>query len=117
VAPKNAWADVKHERVENLDDLLKDADMITLHVPLLESARGMIGTRKFELMKESSILVNCATSGVVDEAALLLALKEKKIWGAVLDAMEIGPPTLEAYGLLLALENVIITPHVGASTM
>lgn len=117
VAPKDAWSDLKHERIQNLDDLLKESDMVTLHVPLLDSTRGMIGEKQFEIMKKTAILVNCARGGVVDEKALLPALKEKKIWGAVLDAMDVEPPTLEAYGdSLLALDNIIMTPHVGAST-
>ncbi|KUJ07652.1 putative D-3-phosphoglycerate dehydrogenase [Mollisia scopiformis] len=117
VAPKDAWNDVKHDRVWCLDELLKQSDLVTLHVPLLESTRGMIGEEQFKDMKMTAILVNCARGGVVDEAALLHALKEGQIWGAVLDAMETEPPTLESYGDLLALENVIMTPHVGASTV
>lgn len=117
VAPKDAWNDLKHERVENLDEMLKQADMVTLHVPLLPSTRGMIAKKELEMMKETSILVNCARGGVVDEAALLGTLKEKRIWGAVLDAAEVEPPTLEAYPELLKLENVIVTPHIGASTV
>ncbi|CZR69966.1 related to SER3-3-phosphoglycerate dehydrogenase [Phialocephala subalpina] len=117
VAPKDAWSDLKHKRVENLGELLEQADMVTLHVPLLPSTRGMIGKRELKIMKETCILVNCARGGVVDEGALLVALKEKRIWGAVLDAMEVEPPTLVAYPELLKLDNVIMTPHVGASTV
>jgi D-3-phosphoglycerate dehydrogenase len=117
VAPKDAWADIPHVRVHSLDDLVEKADVITLHVPLLDSTRGLIGGKEFGLMKKNAILVNCARGGVVDEPALLVALKEKKIWGAVLDAMEVEPPTLEAYEDFLAYDNIIMTPHVGASTI
>jgi D-3-phosphoglycerate dehydrogenase / 2-oxoglutarate reductase len=117
VAPKDAWSDVKHERVGSLDELVKVADVVTLHVPLLASTRGMIGGKEFGLMKKNAIVVNCARGGVVDEKALLGALKEKKIWGAVLDAMDTEPPTLEAYGEFLENDNIIMTPHIGASTM
>jgi D-3-phosphoglycerate dehydrogenase len=117
VAPKDAWADIPHVRVHSLDDLVEKADVITLHVPLLDSTRGLIGEKEFGSMKKNAILVNCARGGVVDEPALLVALKEKKIWGAVLDAMEVEPPTLEAYEDFLAYDNIIMTPHVGASTI
>ncbi|KAG4414847.1 hypothetical protein IFR04_011985, partial [Cadophora malorum] len=67
-------------------------------------------------MKPSAILVNCARGGTVDERALALALKEERIWGAVLDAVEDEPPTLEKQGVLLECERAVIMPHVGAST-
>lgn len=68
-------------------------------------------------MKKTAILVNCARGGVVDEVALVRALHEERIWGAVLDALEREPPTLETYEELLHNEKVIVTPHIGASTM
>lgn len=117
VAPKDAWSDVPHERAGSLEELLKRADVVTLHVPLLDSTRGMIGEKELRLMKKSAILVNCARGGVVDEKALLKALQEKSIWGAALDAMEIEPPTLEVYTEFLQCGNLIMTPHVGASTV
>lgn len=117
VAKADAWSDIPHQRVRTLEELLKVADVVTLHVPLLDSTRGMIGQREFEMMKENVILVNCARGGVVDEKALVKALKEGKIWGAVLDALEVEPPTLEVYKELLESEKVIVTPHIGASTV
>jgi len=117
VAPKDAWPDLEHVRVESIEELVREADMVTLHVPLLRSTKGLIGEKELSIMKKSAILVNCARGGVVDEKALLAALQERRIWGAVLDALEVEPPTLESYGELLSLDNVIVTPHVGASTM
>lgn len=119
VAPQGVWdqGEIAHVRVDSLDELLRESDVITLHVPLLDSTRGMIGAREFGLMKDNAILINAARGGVVDEKALLEELRKKRIWGAVLDAMEVEPPTLEAYGEFLELDNVIMTPHIGASTI
>ena len=115
-APAGIWADMPHRRVETLEDLLNVSDVISLHVPLTDSTRGMIGKPQFERMKGNAILLNCARGGIVDEAALMDALVTKKIYGAALDAMDIEPPTLEAYERLLQNENLVMTPHIGAST-
>lgn len=117
VAPKDAWHTIKHTRVEDLEELMKESDVVSLHVPLLPTTRGMIGSRQLGMMKENAILINSARGGLVDEAALLKVLQERRIWGAVLDAMEIEPPTLASCKELLELDNVIITPHIGASTI
>lgn len=115
-APANAWKNVKHCRVAVLDDLLRVADVVTLHVPLLDSTRGMIGTRELQIMKPTSILVNCSRGGVVDEVALLDALDDNTIGGAALDVMEVEPPTMQIYGDFLKHDNLIMTPHIGGST-
>jgi D-3-phosphoglycerate dehydrogenase len=115
--PKDAWSDIPHDRANSLEPLLRTADVITLHVPLLGSTRGLIDEEKLKMMKTTAVLVNCARGGVVDEKALTKALKDGAICGAVLDAMEVEPPTREAYGELLQCDNVIVTPHVGASTI
>ncbi|GAD99976.1 D-3-phosphoglycerate dehydrogenase, putative [Paecilomyces variotii No. 5] len=119
VAPADVWDrdGIPHTRAATLDELLTKVDVVLLHLPLLESTRGLIGERELGLMKESTILINAARGGIVDEKALLQALKERKIWGAAMDAMEIEPPTREAYGGFFELNNVIITPHIGASTV
>lgn len=115
-APANAWSDVAHVRATELDELLKVSDVVTLHVPLVESTRGLIGAHALEVMKDTSILVNCARGGVVDEKALLVGLRKKQIGGAALDVMEIEPPTVDVYGEYLKYENLIMTPHIGGST-
>ncbi|KAF5662956.1 3-phosphoglycerate dehydrogenase [Fusarium heterosporum] len=103
--------------VSSLRDVLKVSDVITLHIPLTEATRNVISFGEFDMMKDGAILLNCARGGIVNEAALLAALKNGKLFGAGLDAMETEPPTVEAYPELLALPNVITTPHVGASTV
>ena len=116
-APEDAWSDMDHRRVHSLEELLIDSDVISLHVPLTPGTRDLIGKRQFELMKSNAILVNAARGGTVNEAALLEALTTKKMYGAALDAMEIEPPTMEAYHQFLQNGNVIMTPHVGANTI
>lgn len=94
-----------------LDELLERSDIITLHAPLLESTRGMIGKEQFAKMKKNAILVNTARGALVDADALISALEEKQIWGAAFDVFEPGEPL---FGV--DLPNLIVTPHVGAAT-
>lgn len=96
------------------DTLLKTADFISLHVPLLPATRHLIGERALKLMKRTAILINASRGPVVDEAALVAALQAGEIWGAGLDVYE-NEPTL-APGLA-ALENVVLMPHVGTATI
>lgn len=117
VAPADIWQDLPLTRLTDLHHLLRDSDVVTLHVPLLKGTRGMIGADELDIMKENAILVNAARGEIVDEKALLATLQSGRLWGAVLDAMKIEPPTKEAYSGFLELDNVVITPHVGASTM
>jgi D-3-phosphoglycerate dehydrogenase len=117
-APQDAWTgSIAHTRVHQLDELLAASDVVSLHVPLTASTRGMIGAEQLKTMKNDAILLNCARGGIVDEKALLEALRAEEIAGAGLDASDVEPATLEKYGDgLLACDNVIMTPHVGAST-
>lgn len=96
------------------DELLQASDIITLHVPLDDSTRKMIGAREFALMKRSAILVNACRGGVVDEAALLEALRTRRIQGAGLDVFEKEPTSAE--NPLFALDNIVVTPHAAGST-
>lgn len=116
VAPPTAWNDITHTRVDDMETLLRESDIVTLHIPLLDSTRGLIGKHQLEIMKQDAILVNASRGGIIDEKALYDTMKGGKLWGAVLDAMEVEPPTREAYPELLSLPNVVITPHIGAST-
>ncbi len=105
--------DVGGVELVELDKLLREADYISVHTPLTDETRHFIGDSEFEKMKEGVILVNCARGGVVDEEALLRALKSEKIRGAGLDVFEKEPPPQTE---LLKLSNVTFTPHIGAST-
>ena len=100
------------EKVE-LDQLFRRADFITLHTPLTERTRGIIDAKALAQMKPTVRIINCARGGLIDEAALLEALKEGRIAGAALDVFEVEPARENP---LFALENVICTPHLGAST-
>lgn len=116
--PADVWDDegIEHRRAQSLEELLAEADVVTLHVPLSESTRSLIGAKELDMMKSTAVLVNSSRGGIVDEQALLQALKEKKIWGAVMDAMEVEPAHPDTHAEWFELDNVIITPHVGAST-
>lgn len=98
----------------SLDRLLKESDIITLHVPLLASTKHLIGKGELNLMKESAILINTARGAVVDEEALVDTLLKKKIAGAGLDVYEHEPHIPHA---LLNLSNVILTPHTASATV
>lgn len=115
-APNGAWDDVEHRRVVDLDALLQDSDVVTLHVPLTDGTKGMIGKRELRLMKKKAILLNAARGGIVNEDDLLEALEAEEIFGAALDAQVVEPPSLEKHRMHLVHDNLILTPHIGAST-
>ncbi len=96
-----------------LKELLQRSDVVTLHVPLTSQTYHMIGAKEFQLMKNGAFLVNTSRGAIVDEKALLTALKSGKIAGAALDVYEVEPPRdLE----LIKLPNVVCTAHIGAQT-
>ena len=94
--------------------LLQQADIVTLHVPLNNETRGLIGAREFALMKPTALLINTCRGPVVDEAALTQALKMRQILGAALDVLEEEPPNPD--NPLLTLDNVLFTPHTAGVT-
>jgi phosphoglycerate dehydrogenase-like enzyme len=98
----------------DLDTLLAESDIVTLHVPLTPSTEKMIGTKELAKMKKSAILINTARGKIVDEAPLIKALKEKQILGAGLDVFEKEP--LPVDDPLTELENVVLTPHIAFLT-
>ena len=100
-------------RYSQLDNLLKEADVVSLHVPLLPSTRHMIGEKELKMMKKTAYLINTARGAVVDEKALVLALKEKWIAGAALDVFEKEPALSPG---LASLQNVVLTPHIASAT-
>jgi D-3-phosphoglycerate dehydrogenase len=97
----------------NFKDLLKNSDYITVHTPLTDETRHLIGKEEFKLMKFGVRVINCARGGIVDEAALEEALESGKVAGAALDVYEKEPPLDSP---LLKRGNVVFTPHLGAST-
>lgn len=112
---------VSEERAERLgvdlvtlDELFARADVITVHVPLTEGTRGLLGREAFAKMKKGVLIVNAARGGIVDEKALLEAIESKQVAGAALDVFEQEPPPKDHP--LLAREEVIFTPHLGAAT-
>jgi len=99
-------------RCSSLDELLKQADIVSLHVPLLPSTHHLINKEKLELMKPSALLINTSRGPVIDEKALVVALKNKVITGAGLDVYEFEPNIAPG---LAKLENVILTPHIASA--
>ena len=97
-----------------LDQLLKEADFVSLHSPLRAETRHQIGAREFALMKPTAFLINTARGAIVDEAALARALKKRQIAGAGLDVFEHEPDVTPG---LLAMPNVVTTPHLGSAVM
>jgi D-3-phosphoglycerate dehydrogenase len=100
--------------IAELKQVLQESDYITVHTPLTDETRHMISDNEFGLMKKNVRIVNCARGGIIDELALVKAVKDGKVAGAAMDVFENEP--LAADSELLKLENVITTPHLGAST-
>jgi D-3-phosphoglycerate dehydrogenase len=96
-----------------LDELLKVADIVTIHAPLTPENKGLINVRAFKLMKSAALLINVARGDIVAESDLYQALKNGEIGGAGLDVFEPEPPTESA---LLELDNVVLSPHTAAFT-
>jgi len=98
----------------SFDDLLKRSDILTIHTTLTESTRGIINEEAFSKMKTSAILINTSRGPVIDEKALIKALKEKQIMGAALDVFEKEPTPLD--NPLLKFDNVVLSPHCASAT-
>lgn len=98
---------------ESVDDILKEADFVSVHVPLLDSTKHLINKERLSIMKPSAYLINTSRGPVIDETAIVEALKNKTIKGAALDVFENEPELAEG---LAELDNVIITPHIASAT-
>ncbi|MFH1382880.1 MAG: phosphoglycerate dehydrogenase [Chloroflexota bacterium] len=96
-----------------LEEVLKQADFLTLHIPLTDATKGLIGAKELALMKPTARIMNVARGGLIDEEALVKALKEKKVAGAAIDVFTSEPMTKS---ILFEPDNTIVTPHLGAST-
>lgn len=99
-------------RKMELDELLKASDFVSLHCPLVDSTRHLMGEEQFRMMKERSILINTSRGPVVDEQAMIRALSEEWISAAGLDVLDPEPPSAD--NPLLKMDQVVITPHIGA---
>jgi gluconate 2-dehydrogenase len=98
----------------DMDDLLKESDFIVVMLPLTEATYHVIGREQFKSMKRDAVFINCSRGQVIDEAALIDALKNKQIRAAGLDVFEIEPVQVD--NPLLKMENVITLPHIGSCT-
>jgi phosphoglycerate dehydrogenase-like enzyme len=96
----------------NLDSLLRRSDVVTLHVPLNSSTRGMLDARRLALLKSTAVLINAARGGLVDEIALKGMLRDNRLAAAAFDVFAIEPPSDQE---LLSLPNFLVTPHIGGS--
>lgn len=108
-AEEEAELGVRHA---SLDAILAQADVVSLHCPLTPETTNLIGREAFAKMKKTAVLINVARGGVVDESALVTALREREIAGAAMDVYAIEP--LPADSELLTLDNLVVTPHLAA---
>ncbi|GAA5514679.1 D-3-phosphoglycerate dehydrogenase [Deinococcus carri] len=112
--PENKFERLGVERAASLDELLTQVDFLTVHTPLTGETQGMIGTRELALLRPGSIVVNAARGGIVEEAALVEALKSGHLFGAGVDVFVEEPPTPDHP--FLGAPNLGITAHLGANT-
>jgi len=103
-----------YEKGSILTEFVATADFVTLHVPLTDQTSGMMGQKEFAAMKKTAYLINTARGAIVDELALIAALKNKTIAGAAVDVFTTEPLSSESE--LLKLDNVIMTPHIAADS-
>jgi len=103
-----------HAEYREFDDLLKEADFITIHVPLTKTTHHLITRRELSLMKKTAYLINVARGTIIDEKALVRALKEKEIAGCALDVFEKEP---EIENELKEMKNSILVPHLGSASI
>ena len=108
-----AW---EHARRVSLDDLVAEADVISLHCPKLPETIDLIDKRQFARMKPEAVLINSARGGIVNEADCAEALRSGQIAGAALDTLDIEPITPEVCALFQGIDNLILTPHVAGVT-
>jgi (S)-sulfolactate dehydrogenase len=109
-----AWRDTG--RRDDLHPLLREVDVLSLHVPLTDATRCLIGAKAIGQMRPRAVLVNTARGGIVDEAALADALRTGRLGGAALDVFETEPLTAEAAAIFEGVPNLILTPHIAGVT-
>jgi lactate dehydrogenase-like 2-hydroxyacid dehydrogenase len=111
--PPAAVAELGAEPRASVDDVLREADFVSIHVPATPDTRHLVDARRLALMTPGAFLINTARGDIVDEAALVAALEHKTIAGAALDVYEREPEVTRA---LLAMEQVVLLPHLGSAT-
>jgi glyoxylate reductase len=97
----------------SLDELLTGADFVSIHCPLTAETRNLIGARELSLMKPDAYLINTARGGIVDDVALIVALRDNRIFAAALDVYENEPQFDPGF---LDLKNVVLVPHIGSAS-
>ena len=102
-----------HVETVSLEQLLKESDFITLHLPLTAQTKGLIGAKELAMVKPAARIINTARGGLIDEKALVKAVTEKKLAGAAIDVFPVEPTT---ESVLFENDSIIVTPHLGAST-
>jgi (S)-sulfolactate dehydrogenase len=110
----SVWAETGVTRYENLLDMVKEADAISIHVPLVDETRDLFDLKMIKQMKSDAVLLNLARGGIVNEADIANALKDEIIAGAFIDAFEVEP--LGADSVFKGVPNLFLTPHAGART-
>ena len=103
-------------KLVSLEEIVRYADIITVHTPLNAETRGMIHAEHFPKMKDGVILINCARGGIIDEEAMLAALESGKVSGSAFDVWSEEPPATETLKKLIGHPKMIVTPHLGANT-
>ncbi|ABQ25931.1 phosphoglycerate dehydrogenase [Geotalea uraniireducens] len=98
------------------EEIYKNCDIITFHTPLNEETRNMVGEKEIAMMKDGVILINAARGGIINEQALLNALKGGKVFGAAMDVWSEEPPKSETLKELISQDKLVVTPHLGANT-
>lgn len=98
------------------DEIFKQCDIITVHAPLNDETRGMIGTQEFSIMKHGVIIVNAARGGIIDERALLVNLDSGRVAGAAVDVWSEEPPQSDWLKEIITHKRMVVTPHIGANT-
>lgn len=115
VAYSRTKKDLPNVEFVDLDTLLKTSDIVSVHVPLNDETKGLMGKREFTLMKESAIFINTARGPIVESSALDYALNEKEIAGAAVDVYETEPP-LPSDHILFTSQNLLMLPHIAYAT-
>jgi lactate dehydrogenase-like 2-hydroxyacid dehydrogenase len=113
-SPRPEFEEATGAKFVDFKTLLKEADFVSIHVPLTAATRHLFGARQFSLMKKSAILVNTSRGPVINEEELADALKSGVIYGAGLDVYEREPEVDKG---LLGLANVVLSPHLGSATL